>query len=98
MNHNATRHESAPMRILKPSRCGMANQQGNEATTGRRSMTLRAVSAEYFSVHLRALLAECKIAPLGEPVDAWVLDQNDGTLIGDSLCQRRLQIAAFEEQ
>lgn len=44
-------------------------------------MTLRAVSAEYFSVHLRALLAEGKIAPLGEPVDACVLDQNDGTLL-----------------
>ncbi|MBY8952575.1 helix-turn-helix transcriptional regulator [Pseudomonas carnis] len=42
----------------------MVNQQAKEACTGRRSMTLRAVSAEYSGVRLRALLTECKIAPM----------------------------------
>ncbi|RMT96371.1 hypothetical protein ALP39_01977 [Pseudomonas marginalis pv. marginalis] len=43
---------------------GMANRQGKEVCTGRRSITLRAVTAEYSGVRLRALLTECKIAPM----------------------------------
>jgi len=43
---------------------GMVFEQGKEACAGRRSMTLRAVSAECSGVRLRMLLRECKISPM----------------------------------